>query len=109
MAIISDKRIIEALTEMNGCVYLAAKRAGCSPQTIYNKIQKNPAVAAAIEDARGELIDFAEQKLKQAVLNGEPWAVAMVLKTIGKDRGYVEREKDDIEAAGVLKVIVERV
>ena len=26
-------------------------------------------------------------------MNGEPWAVAMVLKTIGKHRGYVERQE----------------
>jgi hypothetical protein len=26
-----------------------------------------------------------------AILNGEPWAIALALKTLGKSRGYVER------------------
>ena len=36
-------------------------------------------------------MDISEQKLRAAVLNGEPWAIALVLKTLGKKRGYVER------------------
>ena len=47
----------------------------------------------AVEHARGEVVDYAEQKLRPAILNGEPWAIAMALKTIGKSRGYVERQE----------------
>lgn len=30
-------------------------------------------------------------RLFQAIEDREPWAIAMVVKTLGKDRGYVER------------------
>ena len=56
-------------------------------------MKSSVAIREACDNARGELIDISEQKLRAAVMNGEPWAVAMVLKTIGKHRGYVERQE----------------
>lgn len=87
----SNQQITDALKEVNGMVYLAARKIGCNPQTIYNRMAKSPAIKEACDAARGELIDISEQKLRAAVLNGEPWAIALVLKTLGKVRGYVER------------------
>ncbi len=87
---------------------LAAKKIGCTLQTIHNRAASNPAIRRAIEDARTEMIDIAEQKLKQAILKGEPWAIAMTLKTIGKNRGYIERTEVDAAANGIMKIIVER-
>jgi hypothetical protein len=48
----------------------------------------------------------AEARLGEAVARGEPWAVTFALKTVGKDRGYVEK----VEHGGLgrqEKVIVE--
>jgi len=89
----TNAQIIEGLESVNGMVYLAARKIGCSAQTIYNRMKSNATIRAACDNARGELIDISEQKLRLAVMNGEPWAVAMVLKTIGKSRGYVERQE----------------
>jgi len=89
----TNKSIIDAVNSVNGMVYLAARKIGCNPQTIYNRMKKVPAIREAVENARGELVDIAEQKLRTAVINGEPWSVAMVLKTLGKSRGYVERQE----------------
>ena len=89
----TNAQIIEGLNSVNGMVYLAARKIGCNPQTIYNSMKTNTAIREACDNARGELIDISEQKLRAAVLNGEPWAVAMVLKTLGKSRGYVERQE----------------
>jgi hypothetical protein len=86
-------KIISALKATNGLVYLAARQVGCTPKTIYTRAKSSAAVRQAIEDSRGELIDLSELKLRAAVLNGEPWAVALVLKTLGKDRGYFERQE----------------
>ena len=101
--------IIEALESVNGMVYLAARKLGCTAQTIYNRMAKSEAIKDAVENSRGELIDISEQKLRQAVLNGEPWAVALVLKTLGKKRGYVERQElagvEDQPLEAVVRVI----
>jgi hypothetical protein len=85
--------MLEAVKKNGGAVYLAARELGCAPNTIYNRMEKTPALKQAVEDARGEVVDYAEQKLRLAILNGEPWAIAMALKTIGKHRGYVERQE----------------
>ena len=90
---VTNTRMLEAVKKNGGAVYLAARELGCSPNTIYNRMKKTPALKQAVEDARGEVVDYAEQKLRLAILNGEPWAIAMVLKTLGKSRGYVERQE----------------
>ena len=90
---VTDKRMLDAIKKNGGAVYLAARELGCAPNTIYNRMEKVPAMKQAVEDARGEVVDYAEQKLRLAVLNGEPWAIGMTLKTIGKHRGYVERQE----------------
>lgn len=102
---LSDKKIIEALIATNGGLYLAAKKLECAPNTIYNRMRKNPRLKDIIEDHRGETVDIAEQKLRQAILNGEPWAIALELKTIGKSRGYVEKQEISATVEGVIKTV----
>jgi len=87
----SVKRMVDELTRTKGMVYVAAKNLGCTPQTVYNYINKYPAIAAAKELAEGEMIDLAELGLCKAILNNEPWALQFMLKTKGRKRGYVER------------------
>lgn len=89
----STENIIKALEKTHGMIYLAAEDLGCSPMTIYRRADKSKAVKDTIESFRGKLVDKAELKLEQAVLNGEPWAIQITLRTIGKSRGYVERQE----------------
>ena len=84
--------VIDALRETHGMVYLAADRLGCSHTTVYNYMKKHPSVKTEFDRMRGKLLDNAEQKLRGAILAGEHWAVAFALKTIGKHRGYVEKQ-----------------
>lgn len=52
-------------------------------------------------DARETLVDTAVDKLGEAVDDREPWAINMVLTTIGKERGYGKeitlKEKVELE------------
>jgi len=89
----TNAQIVEAVKSVNGMIYLAARKLGCTPQAIYKRMAKSSIIREAVDDSRGELVDISEQKLRAAVINGEPWAVAMVLKTLGKSRGYVERQE----------------
>ena len=77
-------------------VYLAAKRLGCSHQTIYNYARRHPTIQQAIDANRGELLDHAESKLRNAIMDGESWAVQFALRTIGRNRGYVERLEQQV-------------
>ena len=90
---VPTERIIECLRETNGLVSLAAKRVPCSITTINVRRKRVQAVEQVIQECRGELVDLGELALRKAVLAGEPWAVSLVLKTLGKDRGYVERQE----------------
>ena len=87
------RSIIAALQETHGMVYIAAQKLGCSPMTIYRRAEKDKKVRETIDNFRGLFIDKAELKLEQAVMNGEPWALTLTLKTLGKQRGYVERQE----------------
>jgi uncharacterized Ntn-hydrolase superfamily protein len=86
-------QIIEALRETKGMVYLAAKALRCNPQTVYNYAKRYKSVQQAIDDERGQFLDVTELALNRAVQNGEGWAIAFALKTIGKVRGYVDKKE----------------
>jgi len=91
-------------------VFLAAKRLGCDADTINRYCQRYPTVMAAKQAERGEMVDTAELKLWQSIQNGEAWGITLALKTIGKDRGYVERTeqtgKDGAPLNEVVKVVM---
>lgn len=91
----TDEQIIKALVATQGLVYHAAAKVGCDADTIYIRAKKSAAVRKCIEETRGGLIDTAESKLFAAVKRGQPWAVQTVLKTLGRDRGYVERSESN--------------
>lgn len=106
---VPTERIIECLRETNGLVSLAAKRVPCSITTINTRRKNVQAVEQVIRDCRAELIDYGEMALRRKVLDGEPWAVSLVLKTLGRDRGYVERTEQVVTGpdGGPQRVIFE--
>jgi hypothetical protein len=104
-----SQQIIQTLNENNGMVYLSAKVLGCDPKTIYNYAKSDPDVQSAIDNARGELTDRAESKLKEAIERGEAWAVCFYLKTQGKSRGYVERQEVSGPEGGPVPVEIDDV
>lgn len=87
----TDEQIKAALRETQGAPYLAADRLGCEPDTIYMRAKKNPDIWKLIHKLRGKMLDTAELQLLAAVQRGEPWAIQFALRTLGKDRGYIER------------------
>lgn len=89
-------RVAQALRDAQGAVTVAATTLGCSRKTIYRYVERYPAVKEALDDAREVVIDTAELKLKQAVTKGEPWAISMVLRTIGRHRGYIEAKEQRV-------------
>lgn len=87
----TTKQVIDALQATKGMVSLAAKKLGCEPNTIRNYIARHSTVAEACKEIREATVDIAELKLFTAIQNGEAWAISMYLKTIGRDRGYIDR------------------
>jgi hypothetical protein len=96
----TDEVIIAALEKCKGMIYHAAKKVGCNPDTIHERVKTSEAVRACVQAHRGRFVDAAEMKLSRAVDRGEAWAVALVLKTLGRDRGYVEKAEQETTIKG---------
>ena len=87
----SRQQIIDALAESMGMISPAARKLGCSRNTITTYMKEYPEIAEAISDANEEVNDVAELKLYDAIKRGEAWAICFRLKTKAKNRGYVEK------------------
>ncbi len=100
-----NETILTALKETKGMVYLAASRIGCDADTIYHRAKSTPSIDKLIRHERGKFIDTTELKLFNAVMNDEPWAIQMALRTLGKDRGYVEKSQQEHSGEVVHKIV----
>jgi hypothetical protein len=84
--------VIKAIQDCHGLVHLAARsKLRCSPQTVYNYINRYPKIKEALDNERPYSTDIAEDRLLRALNEGQAWAIKFYLATIGKDRGFVER------------------
>ena len=86
-------RIIAAISESNGLLTLAAKKAGIGYSTVWRYTQDFPTVKQSVTEAKERMLDFAEGKLYEKIKSGDNAAIIFFLKTQGKKRGYVERSE----------------
>lgn len=85
--------LIEAIRKTRGLLYLASNVLGVNHVTLSSLIEKDPELAEIWKEEKGKTLDRAEAKLMQAVDKGEQWAITMILRTLGRERGYVERQE----------------
>jgi len=96
--------VIDALKRARGIKAVAAKILGCDRRTVERYCNRYVTVERACKDAREMLIDIAEGKLASHVDKGDWPAVKWTLATIGKQRGYVERQEVTGAEGGALDV-----
>jgi NADH:ubiquinone oxidoreductase subunit E len=89
--------VIAAIRQAEGNLSLAASLLKVERSTVYRYVQRYPTIKAALDSEREKWLDLAENQLKAAVRRGNIPAIMFTLKTIGRMRGYVERQ----ELAGV--------
>ena len=108
MAALPVGTIENALKSAAGNVSYAARELGVSRSTLYRRINESPTLQQSLVDSREELVDIAESALKNEVLNGNITAIIFTLKTLGKDRGYVERTQTEVSGkdGGALVISV---
>lgn len=82
------QQVSDALLDTAGIKSAAARKLGCTHQTVDNYIARYPTVAAAYEQARASIVDKAESVLLQKLNRNEWDAAKFVLTTLGKDRGW---------------------
>ena len=99
------KRIEDALRKKGGNITVAAKALGISRRQLTRRIKDSATLAELIDELREERSDLAEDKLGQAIKNGESWAICFHLKTQAKSRGY--SEKTETEHSGKVEHTVD--
>lgn len=82
-----------AIVKCSGNLSAVARRFGVYRSSVQKLICKHEGLAELLADAREARLDDAEDALTLAIKAGEGWAVCFILKTLGKSRGYVERQE----------------
>ena len=85
--------LIEAIKKTRGLLYLASNVLGVNHVTLSKLIESDEELSQIWREEKGKTLDRAEAKLMQAVDKGEQWAITMILRTLGRERGYVERQE----------------
>jgi hypothetical protein len=91
-------QVAQALIDCDGFVMKSAIKLGVSYARLHKIIQSNEKLKNIIEDARNAFVDLAENKLRDAVLQGQAWAVIFALKCKGRDRGWIEDPAKNIDS-----------
>jgi hypothetical protein len=101
---VTNKEIADALTRTHGIIAKAAallskeksEAVGCkisiTRSAISQRIKKSEMLQEAHDQAADAMTDFAEDKLFQAISDGDMTAIIFYLKCKGKKRGYIERQ-----------------
>lgn len=104
MGRISKEKLCKAIIEAHGNLTCAAKAIGTSRVTVHRYVNQHPEVKAAVEQARENLGDHAENKLKELIDKGHPAAIMFYLKCQHKGRGWVERKETTGKDGGPIEM-----
>jgi hypothetical protein len=90
---LTAREVSVALRSANGSVTKAADALNVTPYRLSRFIASRPKFQEMQKGYRSALVDLAESHLMDAIQMGERWAVQMVLKTLGKSKGYTEKSE----------------
>lgn len=99
----SDKdkeKFLELLSKNAGNVSRACLAMKINRRTFYNWLEKEEAFKFVVEEIQESLIDNAESELQKLIKDGNTAAILFFLKTKAKNRGYIERQEQDITSKG---------
>jgi hypothetical protein len=94
---VPSKDILKAVRGNRGNVTRTAKELKMNRTALERRISNNPKIRKIVEEERlsyrEEKLDLAEEDLMRRLENGDWHATKYVLSTLGRDRGYVERQE----------------
>ena len=89
---------MDAFATVCACnISATCKKIGIGRRTYYKWLETNPDFKAKVSDEQESLLDLAETKLQQKIMEGSEQSIFFFLKTKGKDRGYVERVENKVD------------
>ena len=80
-----------ALEGSYGNITVMSQKTGASRDAFYDWINNHPECKEMIQKERDRLVDYAENQLGKLIQDKNPTAIIFTLKTLGKNRGYVEQ------------------
>lgn len=101
---ISEDVLEQLIIENRGNLSAVARQCQLTRGAIGNRVEKSDRLKAACKAARDEVLDAIEDKLFERAKEGETTEMIFTLKTIGKERGYVERSEVKTDGELVIKI-----
>jgi transposase-like protein len=93
MARKSKKAIIEAIKDSGGIMSTIARRLGVTWHTADTWVKQYDETKQALQDEREAILDLAESTLFRNIKDGNSQDAKWLLSTMGKNRGYNERQE----------------
>ncbi len=87
------KEVESKLRELSGNFAAVGRALGVTRQAVCIFVNKRPNLKAVTEECRETFVDNVESAIYKEALNGNVTAQIFILKTLGKSRGYVERQE----------------
>lgn len=110
MKIHSTEEIKAALSNTGGNIAAAARGMGMTRGGLAHRIAKSPSLRQYVADQREEFVDIAESALKQEVEDHNITAIIFALKTLGRTRGYIDRQelggRVEVSGESTVQVVV---
>lgn len=100
-----DHTLIQVLLVNKGNIAQSARALRVSRACVQNRVGANPKIRAMVDRLRETNVDMAEKGLQDLVAKGNVAAIIFTLKTLGRDRGYVERVENI--SSGEIKTVVQ--
>ena len=101
---ISEDALEELIIKNKGNLSAVARQVPMSRSGVGKRVAESDRLKTACQAARDEVLDEIEDKLFERAKQGETTEMIFVMKTIGKERGYVERS--EVKTDGNLTINV---
>lgn len=101
---LSVEQIALAIKRKDGNISEAAKALKVTRGALYKRIQDNDELKQIIVDARETLVDDTESEARKQIKKGNTAIIIFTLKTLGKERGYIEQQ--DVKHSGSVDLVV---
>jgi len=81
------------LRELSGNFSAVGRALGVTRDAVSKFVKKRPKLKEVAQECRETFVDNVESAIYKEALNGNVTAQIFILKTLGKDRGYVEKHE----------------
>lgn len=98
-------KLRDTLVKYRGNMSATGRALRVSRQAVRERVEASEDLKFLVVELREARVDNAEDKLDKAVSKGEPWAIALTLRTLGKGRGYVERNETSGPDGGPVQTV----